>query len=242
MEEKLQKRNEEMEIDLLEIANVLLRKLWVLVLCLILGAAAAFGGTKLLITPQYTATSMIYILSESTSITSLTDLQLGTSLTGDFIALSKSRPVVEQVIKKLDLDTDYGTMVNNIVIENPADTHLLKISATNPDPELAAEISNAMAEAVKEQIAEVMNTDKPNTVENAIVPGAPSSPNVKKNTVMGGMLGAMAAAAVIILLYMLDDTIKNEDDVKKYLQMNTLAAIPLEKKRRERKSRRLKIW
>lgn len=237
MEEKLQRRNEEMEIDLLEIANVLLRKLWVLVLCLILGAAAAFGGTKLLITPQYTATSMIYILSESTSITSLTDLQVGTSLTGDFIALSKSRPVVEQVIKKLDLDTDYGTMVNNIVIENPADTHLLKISATNPDPELAAEISNAMAEAVKEQIAEVMNTDKPNTVENAIVPGASSSPNVKKNTVMGGMLGALAAAAVIILLYMLDDTIKNEDDVKKYLQMNTLAAIPLDKKRRERKKK-----
>lgn len=235
MEERLQRNNnEEIEIDLLEIAHVLLRKLWVIVLCLVVGAVAAFGGTKLLITPQYTATSIIYILSESTSITSLADLQIGASLTADFIALSKSRPVIEQVIKELDLDTNYETMVNSISIENPTDTHMLKIAATNPDPELAVKISNTMADAAKEQIAEVMNTDKPNTVEQAIVPEAPSSPNVKKNTAMGGLLGAFAAAAVIVLLYMLDDTIKNEDDVKRYLQMNTLAAIPLDKKRKEK--------
>lgn len=237
MEERLQKNNDELEIDLLEIAHVLLRKLWVIVLCLVIGAAAAFGGTKLLITPQYTATSVIYILSESTSITSLADLQIGASLTADFIALSQSRPVVEQVIKQLDLDTDYSTMVSNLSVENPTDTHMLRISATNPDPELAADISNAMAEAVKEQIAEVMNTNKPNTVEKAITPAAPSSPNVKKNTAMGGMLGAVAAAAVIILLYMLDDTIKNEDDVKRYLEMNTLAAIPIDKKRKEKRKK-----
>ena len=95
-----------------------------------------------------------------------------------------------------------------------------------------------MTEAVKEQISEVMNTDKPNTVEKAIVPKLPSSPNVRKNTIMGGLLGAVAAAAVIILLHLMDDTIKNEEDVRKYLQLNTLASIPLEKKRKE--SRRKK--
>ena len=62
-------------IDLLDLGRALLRKWWAIALCLVIGAAAAFGGTKLLITPQYTASSMIYILSESTSITSLADVQ-----------------------------------------------------------------------------------------------------------------------------------------------------------------------
>ena len=84
----------------------------------------------------------------------------------------------------------------------------------------------------------MMNTDKPNTVEKAIVPKLPSSPNVPKNTMMGGLLGAVAVAAVIILLYLLDDTIKNEEDVRKYLQVNTLAAIPLEKKRKAGKRKK----
>ena len=240
MEEQVWKNNvnDEAEIDLLELGRVLLNKVWMILLCTVVCAVAAFAGTKLTVTPQYTASSVIYILSTSTSITSLTDLQVGSSLTADFIALSKSRPVVESVIEQLDLDTNYGALVNSISISNPTDTHLLQISATNPDPELAAKIANAMTEAVKEQISEVMNTDKPNTVEEAIVPTVPSSPNVRKNTMMGGLLGAVAAAAVIILLYLLDDTIKNQEDVRKYLQMNTLAAIPLEKKRKESKRKK----
>lgn len=240
MEEQLWKNNinNEEEIDLRELAHVLLNKLWAILLCMVVCAVAAFGGTKAMITPQYTATSVIYILSTSTSITSLADLQVGSSLTADFIALSKSRPVVERVIEQLDLDTTYSELVNSVSISNPTDTHLLQISATNPDSELAAKIANAMTEAVKEQISEVMNTDKPNTVEKAIVPKLPSSPNVRKNTIMGGLLGAVAAAAVIILLHLMDDTIKNEEDVRKYLQLNTLASIPLEKKRKE--SRRKK--
>lgn len=230
MEKQIQ-NNDEMEIDLLELARALMRRWWAIAICFVVGIAAAFGGTKLLVTPQYTASSMIYILSESTSITSLADVQLGASLAQDFMIIGKSRPVIEKVIKQLDLDADYGTVSGSVAIENPTDSHILKISATNPDPELAADISNAVANVTQEQIADVMGTEEPNMLEEAIVPGAPSSPNVMKNTILGGILGAVLAAAVIIMLYLLDDTIKNEDDVKKYLQINTLAAIPLEKKR-----------
>lgn len=229
MEKQVQ--DNEDAIDLLELAHVLLRKWWVIALCLIIGAASAFGITKFAITPQYTASSTIYILSETTSITSMADIQLGDSLTQDFMILGKSRPVVERVIKQLDLNTTYGGLVNNITYTNPEGSHMLKISVTNPDPQLAAEIANALAEVTKTQIADVMGTDKPNTVEEAIVPGAPISPNTTKNVAMGALLGMVLACGVLILLHLMDDTIKDEDDVRKYLQLNTLAALPLEKKR-----------
>lgn len=226
-------------IDLLDLGRALLRKWWAIALCLVIGAAAAFGGTKLLITPQYMATSMIYILSESTSITSLADVQIGDSLAQDFMIIGKSRPVVEKVIKRLDLDASYEAVSKTITFENPTDSHILKISVTNPDPKLAADISNAVAEVTRAQIADVMGTDEPNTLEEAIVPVSPSSPNTMKNTMLGALLGAVLAAGLIIVLYLMDDTIKDEDDVKKYLQMNTLAALPMEKRRKGKSGKRV---
>lgn len=236
--EKQIHQNEDV-IDLLDLGRALLRKWWAIALCLVIGAAAAFGGTKLLITPQYTATSMIYILSESTSITSLADVQIGDSLAQDFMIIGKSRPVVEKVIKRLDLDASYEAVSKTITFENPTDSHILKISVTNPDPKLAADISNAVAEVTRAQIADVMGTDEPNTLEEAIVPVSPSSPNTMKNTMLGALLGAVLAAGLIIVLYLMDDTIKDEDDVKKYLQMNTLAALPMEKRRKGKSGKRV---
>lgn len=236
--EKQIHQNEDV-IDLLDLGRALLRKWWAIALCLVIGAAAAFGGTKLLITPQYTATSMIYILSESTSITSMADIQIGDSLAQDFMIIGKSRPVVEKVIKQLDLNASYEAVASTIVFENPADSHILKISVTNPDPKLAADISNAVAEVTRAQIADVMGTDEPNTLEEAIVPTAPSSPSTMKNTMLGALLGAVLAAGLIIVLYLMDDTIKDEDDVKKYLQMNTLAALPMEKRRKGKSGKRV---
>ena len=97
-----------------------------------------FGAyTKFLVTPKYTASSMIYILGETTSITSVADIQLGTQLTGDFTTLAKSRPVLEEVIEKEDLDMSYGELSAAVTIENLPDTHILKISATDPDAEQA---------------------------------------------------------------------------------------------------------
>ena len=74
----------------------MLSKLWLLILCFIVGAPLAFGGTKFLVTPKYSASSMIYILTKTTSVTSLADIQMGSQLTADFEILATSRPVVEE--------------------------------------------------------------------------------------------------------------------------------------------------
>lgn len=233
MEEKI-RNTEDMQIDLLELAGVLWRKLWAIVACLVIGAVLAGGYTKLMVTPQYTATSMIYILGQTTSISSVADLQLSSELTADFTIMAKSRPVIQSVIKELDLDMSYEQLVGAVNLENPTDSHILKIHVTNSDPKLAKTISNAMAEAVAENISSVMATDKPSIAEKAITPKAPSSPNLTKNIAMGGIVGVAIAVAIIVLGYLLDDTIKTEEDVRKYLQLNTLAEIPMEKKNRRK--------
>ena len=222
-------RDEEMEIDLLEVFHVLLHRWYLIILCAIALGAVALGFTKFFITPQYEASSMIYILSKTTSISDALDLQLSKQLAVDFETLAKSRPVVESVIDDLGLDTDYETLVKTINVTNPASTSILKISVQNPDAKLACDISNAMSDATANQIAKVMVTDKPSTVEEAMVPKNPVSPSLQKNTLIAALAGAFLMCAILIFRYLMDDRIKTEEDIIKYLELNALASIPVNK-------------
>ena len=232
MEEQM--RNDEMEIDLIELFHVLLKKAWVILLCLVIGAVAVGGYTKLFVTPQYQATSTIYVLGNSVSMSGV-DLTLSKQLTADFSVLAKSRPVMNKIEEKLKADYKYKDLNYSveqlqgmIMVENPSGTSLMRMTATNSDAQLAADIA--------ERISEVMVIDKPSSVEEAEKPNYPVSPNVKKNMIMGGLIGAVLAVGVFTLLFLLDDTIKSEEDVRRYLKLNTLASIPKEKKRRRASS------
>ena len=173
---------------------------------------------------------MIYILTKTTSVTSLADLQIGSQLTIDFETLATSRPVVNNVREKLGLEEiSYDEFVGLLTISNPADTRILKITATYPDPETAQQIANAMADATADRVAEIMVTDRPTIVEEAVVAKNPSSPSLFRNVLMGGALGLILAAAILIVRHLMDDTIKTEEDVEKYLQLNTLAAFTYNK-------------
>ena len=207
-----------------------MRKLKILILFLILGGLIAGSVTRFLITPQYTGTSMIFILTKTTSVTSLADIQLGSELTTDFVMLVTSRPTLERVIDELDLTEEPKDLQEMITVSNPADTRILQIDVSNPDPQLAADISNALADATADAVADIMSTDRPSIVEEAVVPEAPSSPSLMKNAMLGAMAGLFLAMAIVILRFLMDDTIKTEDDVAKYLNLNTLAALPVDGK------------
>lgn len=219
-------------IDLMELFHVLLRRWYLILICGFLGAAAAFGYTKIRIVPQYEASSMIYIL-EASDI----NLSLSKQLTVNFATLAKSRPVVEKVIDELELNATYEQLVSTITIANPSDTSILKISVRNPDPELACEISNAISDATAERVASVMMTDKPSKVEDAVVPQYPISPNVKKNVMMGGMFGIVVMAGILVVMYLLDDRIKSEEDIERYLGLTTLASIPISRGEKKHKNK-----
>ena len=216
------------EIDLLELCYMLLRHVKLLAACLLAGAVLAGVVTKFLITPIYTASSQIYIFTKTTSVTSLADLQIGTQLASDFEILGTSRPVIERVIRDLRLDTTYEQLLQTITVNNLSNSRILEITVENPDPQLACDISNAMAESLSLRVAEIMNTDQPSIVADAVVPAKPSSPSLKRNVLLGALLGFVLCAGVLVVKFLLDDTIKTAEDVEKYLRINTLAAIPLE--------------
>jgi capsular polysaccharide biosynthesis protein len=136
---------EDDEIDFAELFFVLKKNIIAIALCAIIGATAAFAYTINFMTPIYTSSSMIYIFSKTTSITTAADLQLGSQLTVDFEILGTSRPVLEKVIMNLGLDTTYEDLLHIVDIENPKDSRIIRITVENPDPESVSPLkSNSM--------------------------------------------------------------------------------------------------
>ncbi|MCR4902545.1 MAG: polysaccharide export protein [Butyrivibrio sp.] len=220
---------EDDEIDLGELFFVLKSHILSIIICLIAGACIALAYTMFLVQPIYTSSSMIYIFSKTTSVTSAIDLQIGSQLTVDFEILGTSRPVLEKVIKDLDLDTKYEDLLKTVEIQNPTDSRIIKITVNNPDPQLACDIANCLADNLSARVAEVIDTTKPSSVEEAVPATKPTSPSKSKNTALGGVLGMLLAISVILIRYYSDMSIRNEDDVRKYLGLGTLASIPYEK-------------
>ena len=218
--------DDEQEIDLLELARVIWKKIWIVAIGFILGAVLAFCITKFFITPQYKATSSIFVFSKGTSLESLTSIQIQNNLTGDYQYISMQRDTLEDVIDELALDTTYEQLKATVSITNPSNTHVLEISATNPNPVVAANIANSLAEKVRESISDIMNTDKPSVVQRAVVPEKKFSPSTTKNTMIGALAAAVLIIGIITVKFLLDDTIKTDEDVRKYLQLDTLAQIP----------------
>lgn len=233
---------DEISIDLMELISVIFRKLHVIIFVGILFAAISFAGTKFLITPMYTSTTKMYVLSKQNDNATVTysDLQTGTQLTKDYMELVKSRPVLEKVINELHLDMSSDALKDSITVETPEDTRILSVSVEHPDPEMAKEIADKIREAVSVQITEIMSAEAVNTVEEGNLPENPSSPSMMKNIVIGGFLGCLLAVGIILLKFMLDDTIKTPDDVEKYLGLGVLASIPVQpgtKKSKKKKGR-----
>ena len=219
--------DDEIEVDLLELFHVVMRKMWIIIASMLIGALIMGVYTKVMVTPLYKATSTIYILgNKSENNVEMSDLQVGSQLTKDYQELIKKRSVLEPVINKLNLDMSYEGLKSSVSISNAQDTRLVEISVTNPSPELASKIADEIALTTIDKVAEVMKTDKPSLVEKAFVPTSPVSPSLPKNVILGALLMAILVVGVIVVKYLLDDTIKNEEDVKKYLGLNTLASLP----------------
>lgn len=187
---------------------------WQILLCLVLGAAVAFGYTRFLVTPLYKAASSIYIVSASNnSVVNLTDLQIGAQLTSDYRELLYSRPLLEDVIENLDMEVTTRELSQMITITNTSGTRILKITVTSPDPVEAADIANELVKQACIYLPQIMETDEPNLVERAIPPTVKSSPSYTKNIVLGGLLGVVLCCGVLVVQYLLDDTLKTPDDV-----------------------------
>ena len=220
-------RDDVIEIDLVELLGVILHNLWIIIVSGVIVAAAALLVSYFIITPKYESVTKIYVISKTNADTmTYSDLQAGSTLTKDYKELVKSRPVLEEVLAETGIDIELKDLEEQITVEVPTDTRIVSITVEDKDPYEARIIADSVRIAASKHIREVMDTEAVNVVEEASLPIEKSSPSILKNTAIGYAVGLFLAIAIVIINYIMDDTIKTPDDVEKFLGVSVLGSIP----------------
>lgn len=219
-----------MEIDVLS----LLKKLWmkkflILFMALFFGTLALLGSV-FLIKPSYSASTRIYVINQQNAenITA-TDLQAGSFLVNDYKEIITSRDVMKDVIATNSLSLSPDTLSKMISVTIPADTRVISITVTNHDPQQAKDLANSIREVASEKIKSVTKVQDVTPLEKAQLPSKPSSPNIKRNTMIGMLIGGLFTIVIIVIIVIkevLDDRVKRPEDVEEALGMTLLGIVP----------------
>ena len=215
------------QIDLIDLLGFYMSMLPLLIIVVLLGALASGLITQFFIPDRFTATSRMYMVSASSdSVVSLADLNIGTSLSNDYVELMKTRPVMEDVIDKLGLQYSYEQLVCKIKLSVVPNTRIVRISVTSTDPWEAMDIANQVARTAKIQLPKAMEAPSPTIVEMAVLPTTRSAPSLAKNVAVGALLPLSLVLAVLTVIYRMDDTIKTSEDLEKVFGVMPLSVIP----------------
>lgn len=216
-----------MEIDIKDIFSAVIQRTMLIAIVGVVCGLIGFLVSNYVIPEKYESSTKIYVLSrENNGSLTYTDMETGRQLTKDYVELITATPVLRTVIDELNLKMDTEELKKMVSVEVPVDTRILKITVTSEDREDAKNIADEIRKASSRHISKVMDIETVNVVEYAALPKNPVSPNVGLNTILAAAIGIFLSIFIIILLYTLDDTIKNSDDVEKYLGVSVLGMIP----------------
>ena len=229
----MQNNNEYVTIDVLKIVNGMVKRIWIILIAMVLGGAALFSYATFLVTPLYEASVLMYVNNSPLSVgataikLSSSDISAARGLVETYQVILKARMTLEDVIRIGELDCTYEKLKGMIQTESVNETEVFSITVTCDDPHEAEHIANTIARVLPDKISNIVEGSSVRVVDYAVVPSEKVSPSISKYTIIGMLLGMLVSCGVIAVIEIMDDTVRTED----YLLQNfgdipLLAAIP----------------
>ncbi|EKS18414.1 capsular polysaccharide biosynthesis protein CpsC [Streptococcus sp. F0441] len=218
-----------MEIDVFHLLKILWKRKLLIVLVAFVTGAVAFAYSSFIVKPEYTSTTRIYVVNrnqgDKPGLTNQ-DLQAGSYLVKDYREIILSQGVLEKVATDLKLDLPPKDLAGKIKVTVPADTRIVSISVTDRLPEEASRIANSLREVAAQKIISVTRVSDVTTLEEARPATSPSSPNIRRNTMVGFLAGAVVMVVTVLLIELLDTRVKRPEDVEDVMQIALLGVVP----------------
>ena len=218
-----------MEIDVFQLLKILWKRKVLIALVAIVTGGVAFAYSSFIVKPEYTSTTRIYVVNRNQGDKSgLTnqDLQAGSYLVKDYREIILSQDVLEKVATDLELDLPPKGLASKIKVTVPADTRIVSISVTDRVPEEASRVANSLREVAAQKIISVTRVSDVTTLEEARPATSPSSPNIRRNTMIGLLAGAVVMIVTVLLIELLDTRVKRPEDVEDVMQIALLGVVP----------------
>ena len=221
--------NQAVEIDVFSMLKTLWKRKFSIVLVALVFAIAAFGYSAFLAKKEYQSTSRIYVVSrqnqDNNALTN-SDLQAGSYLVKDYREIILSQNVLSQAIEELKLDLTPAELSKKISVSVPTDTRILSITAKDGDPKEAARIANGLRNVAAAKIISVTKVSDVTTLDEAEVPQSPSSPNIRRNVLLGFIAGAGLMVVLMVVAEVLDDRVKRPEDIEELMGFTLLGIVP----------------
>lgn len=180
--------------------------------------------------PMYQADTTLYVGKNADEQgANINDLNIGASVVLDYREIAQSRLVASTVINELGLADYYSVdgLAASISVEQKSETRIIVISFRSPDPQMAMNITNKVAEVFQQKITDIMRVENVQVIDKAELPLSPVSPNRSTNLMIGILLGLMIGTGIVLLREYLDNTIKTTEDVEKCTGLPVIGTIPV---------------
>lgn len=218
------------EIDISQLLDYFKSKIVYIIFAMALAFAASAIYVYNFRVPEYTSYTTVLLTQSGESINA-NDLNMNNSLVSNYSEIIKSKRVLKQVISNLNLDYEFGQLQGKIVVGEVNDTDLIKISVTDADAELAADIANEIADVFSKEIPIIYGTQNTSIIDVAEVSKVASSASALKIILIVTLAGAFVAVGVVFVIFYFDTTIKNEEEIERLTGLPVIGIIPLSRER-----------
>lgn len=216
-------------MDMKKILNIISSKKIFIALIILLSLVMSYFYSYYYKKPQYNSSVTVLLTGDEAQgekQVTQTDLNLNSGLISTYGSIAKSANVLSKVIENLGLDISVQNLQKNLTVAEIKNTQFLKITVENSNPETAMKIANEISTVFVEQIKTIYNIQNINIIDTAEISNTPCNINHIKDMAIALMAGIFASGVLILILYILDDTIKSEKDIPVNLKLETIGTIP----------------
>ncbi|MFC7685271.1 YveK family protein [Ureibacillus sp. GCM10028918] len=208
----------------------MIRKRILLIISLIIFCTGASAIFSYYVLPNiFDAQTQILVNQKNTGQEgySWTILEMDLQLIETYNVIIKSPVILNKVIETLDLETTPENLSGQIFVSNENNSKVVNIRVEDQNHKQAVEIANTVAEVFKDEIPKLMNVDNISILSVAKLKENPSpvKPSRLLNIAIGGAIGLMLGIGFALLLVVLDNTMKSEQDIDEILELPIMGIV-----------------
>lgn len=216
----MENKEDIIDIDPMLILKRVTKYIWIIITIGVIFSIAAYIWSSVMVVPKYKSSTKVYVLNNNINEKKLTtqDFQIGNYLLKDYKEIILSSKVLERVIDKNGIKMNLVELRSKIEVKIPQDTRILTITVEDTDAKRAADIANSVRDEAFQEIKEITKEESVNILEKAQESKNPSSPDIRKNTIMAGAIGILLSLGIVVLKEVLDDRVKKQEDIEEGLR------------------------
>lgn len=220
------KEEQTTEISIQQLFSIFIVNLKWILLATFLTALIFLFVSAVVIEPKYTARTSLYVYNPEISTTTTTAYTTGSYIAELYMGIIESESVADAVIKELNLDISTSALKKMITTSSIKSDQIIEMKVTNADPIIAQKIAMALTNIVPEKLISTTKAGSVEIIDYAKIPQNPSSPSIPKNTIIGAALGFLLSTAAFIVISLLDNKLRTEEDLTDNFQLPILGSIP----------------